>query len=124
MEDNVVHLACKVFNNDDFSSISEAKKSLLSRNQNENYQYLTNKKHGYLIHTWSDIGFKSTTLNQISHSINEGSIGIMFTVPLRSALLLQSSGWDPLIGMPVAHNEPKYSWQFQYSQNTKFKCVG
>ena len=51
VEDNVVHLACKVFNNDDFSSISEAKKSLLSRNQNENYQYLTNKKHGYLIHT-------------------------------------------------------------------------
>ena len=43
-----------------------------------------NKKYGYLIHTCSYKAFKGTVVNRVLPSLHEGSLEIMFTVPLSS----------------------------------------
>ena len=53
-----------------------------SENPQMNINTLKKQKHEYLIHTWSDKGFKGTVVNRALSSLHAGSLEIIRTVTL------------------------------------------
>ena len=79
LEDNIVFFTQKVFNSENFSISSykqEMRKSVLQRNRKTKINCLKKLKHAYQIHTWSDIAFNGTVVNQALPSLYEESLKI------------------------------------------------
>ena len=87
LEDTGDILTCKAFLN----FLKTRNIHFRVKTSNENKQ-LKEKKHVYLIYTWSDKVFKSTVVNRALSSLQGGSLGITLTVPLSSTHLASGYG--------------------------------